>query len=259
MTRRKEGDLLLLLHHLARQRVDQADPLDLVSEELDPRDEPLFVRRLRLEHVAAHPERGAGELHVVPRILHLHESVEALVPVVLLAALDRQDLLLVLLGRPQSIDARDRSDHDHIVANQQIGGGRVTETVDVVVGLRVFLDVRVGLRKICLRLIIVVVRDEVVDRVVREELAKLAVKLRGEGLVVGEDERGALDLLDEVRHRERLSRPRHADERLESVARATAGRQGLDRLGLVALRRIFGYNLKHKYQTPRCSLIPSNH
>ena len=63
---------------------------------------------------------------------------------------------------------------------------REAEAVDVLVDARVLLDVDVALRDVRLRLVVVVVADEVVDGVVREE-ARLSsfVELGGEGFVVG--------------------------------------------------------------------------
>ena len=60
-----------------------------------------------------------------------------------------------------------------------------------------FLDVGVGARQIGFGLVVVVVADEVLDRVVREELLELAVKLRGQGLVVRHDQRRPVDRLDD--------------------------------------------------------------
>src|SRR2546422_3824913 len=48
-------------------------------------------------------------------------------------------------------------------------------------------------RSVGLGLVVVVVRDEVADGVVREILPELAVQLGGQGLVVGQDERRAPD------------------------------------------------------------------
>jgi hypothetical protein len=66
----------------------------------------------------------------------------------------------------------------------------VAEPVDVVVPRGVLLDVEVGLRDVRLGLVVVVVRDEVLDRVVREELPQLVAELGGERLVVRDQERG---------------------------------------------------------------------
>jgi hypothetical protein len=65
----------------------------------------------------------------------------------------------------------------------------------------VLLDVGVGARDVGLRLVVVVVGDEVLDRVVGQKLAHLGVELRGQRLVVGDDQRRLLHLLDDhLRH-----------------------------------------------------------
>ena len=99
---------------------------------------------------------------------------------------------------------------------------------------RVLLDVRVRAREVRLRLVVVEVADEVLDRVVREELAELGVQLGGQRLVVGQDQRRLLVLLDELRRGVGLARARDAQEHLAAHAASEAVRQPLDRLRLVA-------------------------
>jgi hypothetical protein len=66
----------------------------------------------------------------------------------------------------------------------------VAHPVDLLVDRGVLLDVGVGARDVGLGLVVVVVGDEVLDRVVGEELAQLAVELRGQRLVRRQDQRG---------------------------------------------------------------------
>src|SRR5690606_38608016 len=77
-------------------------------------------------------------------------------------------------------------------------------------------------------------RDEVLDGIVRKELLQLPVELRRQGLVVRHHERGAAQPLDDVRHRDGLAGPRDTEQGLVALARLEAGRQLLDRGGLVA-------------------------
>jgi hypothetical protein len=69
---------------------------------------------------------------------------------------------------------------------------------------------------------------------VGEELAELVGELGGQALVGGDDERGPLDLLDGPRDGGALAAARDSQQRLEAVATVDAGRELLDRLGLVA-------------------------
>ena len=93
----------------------------------------------------------------------------------------------------------------------------------------VLLDVEVGLRDVRLGLVVVVVRDEVLDRVVGEELAELVAELRGQRLVVRDHERRALHLLDDPGHRRGLAGAGGAEQRLVALARAQPVRERLDR------------------------------
>jgi hypothetical protein len=103
-------------------------------------------------------------------------------------------------GVTEAIDrGHRRNDHDVAPLEQRLRG-RQPHLLDVLIDRSVLLDVRVGRRHVRLRLVIVVVRNEVLDCVVREEFAHLAVELRRERLVVGQDQRRPLQRLDNVRH-----------------------------------------------------------
>ena len=222
---------------LAGERVEVRDRLDLVAEERDP------VRRLRvgglhLDDVALDAEAAAGEDRVVARVLALDQHPQRVVPVDRLADVEDQDPPAPLLRRAEAVDARDRRDDDHVAAGEEGGGRREAQSRDVVVPGRVLLDVEVGLRDVRLGLVVVVVGDEVLDRVVGEELAELVAELRGQRLVVGDHERRPADLLDDPGHRRRLAGAGRAQERLVALSGRDRRRQRLDRLRLVAGRPV---------------------
>ena len=108
------------------------------------------------------------------------------------------------------------------------------EFVDLVVDVGLFLDVGVGGGHVGFGLVVVVVGDEVLDGVLREEVAELLGELGGERLVGGDDERRLLDGLDGFGHRVRFAGAGHAQQRLPAHAVQQAGRQPLNRLRLVA-------------------------
>ena len=137
-----------------------------------------------------------------------------------------EDRGAVVDRRTQAIDARHRRDDDHVAALEQRVGGGVAEPVDLLVPARVLLDVRVRPRQVRLGLVVVEVADEVLDRVVGEELAELGVQLGGQRLVVGQDQRRLLVTLDGLGHRVRLAAAGHAQERLV----AEAAREPVDEL-----------------------------
>ena len=136
----------------------------------------------------------------------------------------------------------DRRHDDDVAAREQPGGRRVAQAVDLVVDRRVLLDVGVARRDVGLGLVVVVVADEVLDPVVREELAHLLGELGGEALVGGEDQRRALHLLDRPRDRRRLARAGDAEQRLEPIAALDARGQLRDRRRLIARRLEVGHD-----------------
>ena len=126
---------------------------------------------------------------VVALVLEVDEVAQDGVAPVLAADPQLEDGRAVVDRGAEAVDARHRRDDDHVAPLEQGVGRGVAQPVDLVVARRVLLDVRVAAGQVRLGLVVVEVADEVLDRVVREELAELGVELRGERLVVGEDER----------------------------------------------------------------------
>ncbi len=140
----------------------------------------------------------------------------------------------VLLRGAEAVDAGHRGDHDDVAAGEQAVGGAVPQPLDLVVDRGVLLDVGVGLRDVGLGLEVVVVADEVLDGVVRQQLAELVGELGGERLVRGHDQRGALHLLDQPGRRGRLAGAGGAEQHGVLLARAHPAREVGDRRRLVA-------------------------
>ncbi len=181
------------IDHFAAGRIDDRKLLDLVPPELDPQG-VFLVRRPDLDAIAADAELGPLKLDVVPLVLHVDQLAEHLVAIDLLPAPQADHHRPVIFGRAQAVDARHAGHDDHVAAAHQGAGGRQPQAVDLLVDRGVFLDVDVALRDVGFGLIIVVIADEIVDRVVRKELLELAIELGGQRLVVREDERRPLDL-----------------------------------------------------------------
>jgi hypothetical protein len=107
VTGREDVELMVVGEHLAGDRVQRHQPLDLVAEELDP-DRELLVDREHLEGVPADPERAPREAHVVAGVLDLDQSAQDRVAVVLVAHLEPDHPVDVLLRGAQAVDAGHR-------------------------------------------------------------------------------------------------------------------------------------------------------
>ena len=141
---------------------------------------------------------------------------------------------LVILLAADAVNARDAGHHHHVAPREQRTHGGEPQPLDLLVHARILLDERVGARDVGLRLVIIEVADEIFDGVVREKALELGVKLRGERLVVRNDQRGLVHVLDDVGHGEGLARAGHAEQRLVLRAGQNALGQLRNRLRLVA-------------------------
>ena len=131
----------------------------------------------------------------------------------------------------------------HVVALQQRARRRVAHAVDLLVDRGFLLDVGVGARHVGLGLVVVVVGDEILDRVVREEVLELAIELRGQRLVRREDQGRALRLLDHLGHGEGLARAGDAEQHLGALGRVDALDEIADGGRLVAGRLEVGLTM----------------
>ena len=223
-----------LAQHLARERIEPGQRLDVIVEQLDPHRLASGFGREDVDHVAAHAIGAGREVDLVARVLHVGEPAQQLALVHALATHQVQHHREVGLRVAEAVDRGDGGDDDRVAPLEQRLGRREPHLLDVLVHRCVLLDEGVGRRHVGLGLVIVVVADEVLDRVVREELVELAVELRGQRLVVRHHQRRPLQAVDHVRDRVGLARTRDAEQRLLREAVFEAFDQFRDRFGLVA-------------------------
>ncbi len=167
----------------------------------------------------AHPEAARLQLVVVALIDVVDQALEERVAPELAALADRDAQLGEVLGRAQAVDAGDAGDDDHVAPADERARRRHAQALDLLVDRGVLLDVGVARGDVGLGLVVVVVADEVLDRVLREEGLELGVELGRQGLVVADDQHRPLAARDDVGHREGLARAGDPEQRLVAVAR----------------------------------------
>ena len=184
--------------HPAEQRIDERELRDGVVVELDTHGIARRFGREDVDDVAAHAERAWLQVDVVARVLHLGQPPQQPPLVDALAAHQVQHHRQVGARIAEAVDARDRGDDDRIAPLEQRLGGREAHLLDVLVGRGVLGDVEVAGRHVGLGLIVIVVRDEVLDRIVGKVLSQLAIELRRQRLVVRQHQRRPLHPGDDV-------------------------------------------------------------
>ena len=114
----------------------------------------------------------------------------------------------------------------------------MAQAFDFVIDGRVFFDERVGLWNVRFWLVVVVVRHEVLDRVVWQKLAELVGQLRGQGFVGRHDERRSLDFFDQPRGGCRFTGTGSTQEHDVFFAVVEPARDLRNRSGLVTRRAV---------------------
>ena len=227
-----------LLPHTAGQRIEQLQRFDFVVEQLQAHRHFCMLGGEDVDRVAAHAEGAALEIRLVACVLHGDQARDHVALADLVPRAQRQDHLVVFARIADTVDGRDGGHDHHIAALQQALGGGEPHLLDVLVDRRILLDEEVALRHVGLRLVVVVVRDEVFDRIAREELAELRIQLRRQRLVRRKHNRRTPHLRDHIGHGEGLARARHAQQCLVRQAVFDVLDELADRFRLVAGRRI---------------------
>jgi hypothetical protein len=221
---------------MSGQRIEELQRLDLVVEERNAHGVLRVFGRKDVEHVAAHAKRAAAEIELGTLVLHLGKPLDRIALREPVALPQMQDHAVIFGRIADAVDRRNGADDDAVGPLEDGLRRRQAHLLDVLVDRAVLLDVQIARRNVRLRLVVVVIRDEIFDGVVREELAEFGVELRRERLVRCEHERRAAASRDHVRHRVRLARAGDAEQRLERQAVGEALGQLFDRFRLVACR-----------------------
>ena len=103
----------------------------------------------------------------------------------------------------------------------------------MIIYLRIFLDKRIRRGHIGLGLVVIIVRNKVLDRVFGEELFKFSVELCRERLVVRHHDRWPLELLNDVGHGEGFTASGNTQECLRREPCTDSIYQLLYRAGLI--------------------------
>ncbi|MNV57335.1 hypothetical protein D3C71_1496640 [compost metagenome] len=195
-----------------------------------------MLGRKHINGVAPHAELAARKISLIALVLHAYQLCDYVALAQLVTGAQRHHHAVVTLGLANAVDGRHRGHDDHIRTLHEALGARKPHLLDVLVDGAVLLDEQVALRHIRLGLVVVVVAHEILHGVLGEELAELAVQLRGQGFVGREHDGRAPHAGDHIGHGEGLSRARHTQQRLEGFPIVQTFHQLVDGLGLVAGR-----------------------
>ena len=114
----------------------------------------------------------------------------------------------------------------------------MAELINLIIDRAVFFDIGIRTRHISLWLVIIVVRHEILNRIIRKKLLELAVELTGKGFVVGDDKRWLVFTRNHLTHGIGLPSSRCPQQDLRFLTIFDTLTQGLNRCWLVTRRLI---------------------
>ena len=185
----------MLLNDFAQQRIDGRNRIDLIAPKLDAIS-LILITRINFNHIAAHAEAAAFEVDVVALVLQFDQPLQQCIARDLHSRLQKNQHAVVGIRIAKPINARDTRHYDDIATLKQGARRGHAQSIDFFINDRVLFDVCVRGGNVSFRLIIIVVRNEVFDRVLGKQRFKFLIKLRAQGLIVGDYQRRALGPFD---------------------------------------------------------------
>ena len=240
---------------LTGHRVKLADAVHLVPKEFHPDGVSVGIHRINLHRVSPYPEHIPLKGHIVALVANFHQLAQQLIPWVLLPPAQGDDHVGVVNGVAQAVNARHRGHHDHIPPLKESRRGTVPQPLDLRVDGCVLFDKGIRVGNVRLRLVVVVVGDEILHRILRKKLPELLAQLGRQRLVVGQHQGGPLDLFDDLGHSVGLAAAGNAQQHLLAQPRLQPRRQLLNGLRLVAGGGIFRHNFEFWHDVPMFSCI----
>ena len=105
MIGRVDGELLQVIENFTCQRVHFDDAFNFIAEELDA-NRRFFIGRNKFEGVAANPELGSSQVHVVALVLHVHQLADQLASVATFADFHLGNQVEVIVRITQTVNTR---------------------------------------------------------------------------------------------------------------------------------------------------------
>ena len=206
---RKDCNVSQLQLRLPRQSVNLCNPIHFIPEKFHPVGFTSRICRKNLHYISPHPKGSPVKIHIIAGILNIDQLVNHLIPVFYHAGPKRNHHLLIINRRAQPINTGHRGHNNHISAFRKCRRSRMAQLINLIIDCRVLLYICVGRGNIGLRLVVVVVRDKILDCILREELLKLAVKLGCQSFIVCDNQGRLIQSLNDISHGKGLSGTRN--------------------------------------------------
>ena len=125
-----------------------------------------------------------------------------------LAEAQRKHHIIIFLRCAQAVNAGNTRHDDNVPAFEQRTRRAMAQLINLVVNRSILLNIRIRLGNIGLRLIIIVIRNKIFHRILREERLQLTRQLCRQRFIMRNHQRRLAHLIDYLRNRIRLARTR---------------------------------------------------
>ena len=207
---RVDGKALNGRINVAGQRVKQRKAFHLFVKQLNTQRQIVRFGREDVDNLATHAESRALERLIVAGVLQFSQTAQNGALVDNHAHRQVQHHFEVQVRVAQTVDSGHRGHHHHVTAFEQRFGGRQTHLLNVFVHRSIFFDEGIRAWDVRFRLVVVVVGDEVLHRVFREERFHFAIQLGRQRFVRRQHHRRTLQVSNHVGNGKGFPRPRYA-------------------------------------------------
>ena len=233
----------VLLLDRAEERIDLRERVHFIAEQLDTIC-VVIIRGKNFDYIATNTKGPALKVTIVAFIENLHQFAENVLALDLLPFFQEEQHAVISLRRSQAVDAAYRSDNNAVAPLKERPRGGEPELVQLVIDGGFFFYINVAGRDVGLGLIVVIIRNEILNCIVRKELLKFMIELRSQSFVVRQDQRRAIELLNHLSHSVGLARTSYSEQHLVLLAGINAMGELVYGACLVAFRLVVAGNTK---------------
>ena len=244
MRRGENRDMVSCPDDFACQHIYFRNTVDFIPEKFHTNGMLRRADRENFDHIPTDTKRTSFKIQIIAVILHFHQSAQDFIPVLLHAGAQGKHHAVVFLRVTQAINTGNAGNNNNILSLHQRRRGGMAQLINFIIDRGILFDIGIRTGYIRLRLIIVIIADEILHRIFGEKLLQLVIKLCRKGFIVRNDQGRLLDFLNDICHGKGFARTCNPQQGLEFQALLKALRNFFNRLRLITGRFIFRYHLK---------------
>ena len=176
------------IKHLASQRVEQGNRFNLVIEQGNAHRGFIVLCRKHIDHVAAHTECASAKIKFVSIVLHAHQTRDHVALRDFFTLLHVQDHAMVINRIAYAVNSRNGGNDNTVFPLQQSLSSGEAHLFYVLINAGIFFYEQIAGGHVSFRLVIIVIRNEILHRIVRKKLPELTVQLRCQGFIGRHDD-----------------------------------------------------------------------